>query len=267
MICTICKEDKELNNFANCRRNKDGKKHQCKTCRNEQNRIIRNANKDKYNENKREWRENKRQEKILNGEIKIKYDDGNKKECTFCCEIKSYSEFTTHKAHCKTCERTRYLKWYENNKQRVVDYQRKYKKDNPIATKKERQKYNKNNKEKIATIGKKWRENNRKKMATLKREWRIKNPTKDAEYNHKRRSLLKDLLTSEDINDILVKSKLKCYWCGTCCREGHHLDHYMPLSKGGKNIKDNIVVACPACNLSKGAKLPAEYANTKGRLL
>jgi 5-methylcytosine-specific restriction endonuclease McrA len=36
------------------------------------------------------------------------------------------------------------------------------------------------------------------------------------------------------------------------------------LVKGGKHDRTNIVIACPHCNDSKGAKLPQEWA---GRLL
>lgn len=34
------------------------------------------------------------------------------------------------------------------------------------------------------------------------------------------------------------------------------LDHYVPLSKGGKHESENIVAACDSCNLRKGAALP-----------
>jgi hypothetical protein len=40
----------------------------------------------------------------------------------------------------------------------------------------------------------------------------------------------------------------------------YHVDHHMPLSKGGKHHPDNLWVIHAAENLRKGAKLPAEPA-------
>lgn len=56
----------------------------------------------------------------------------------------------------------------------------------------------------------------------------------------------------------------KCWWCGCELTDKWHVDHRVPLSKGGANNVGNIVIACPKCNLSKGAKLPHEF---NGRLL
>ena len=33
-----------------------------------------------------------------------------------------------------------------------------------------------------------------------------------------------------------------------------HFDHIVPVSAGGQNIKENIVLSCRHCNLSKGIK-------------
>lgn len=47
-----------------------------------------------------------------------------------------------------------------------------------------------------------------------------------------------------------------CYWCGADLADGFHIDHVIPISKGGDHTVHNLVPACPECNLSKGAKLP-----------
>ncbi len=57
---------------------------------------------------------------------------------------------------------------------------------------------------------------------------------------------------------VLKRDGQRCKYCG-----GHdgpfHLDHVMPVSKGGKNEPDNLTVACQRCNISKGAKLLNEW--------
>lgn len=50
----------------------------------------------------------------------------------------------------------------------------------------------------------------------------------------------------------------RCVYCGAI--DGpFHLDHVYPFSRGGQATVDNLVVACVPCNLSKGARTPAEW--------
>jgi 5-methylcytosine-specific restriction endonuclease McrA len=41
-----------------------------------------------------------------------------------------------------------------------------------------------------------------------------------------------------------------CHWCGA---PATHADHLLARSRGGTDDPDNLVAACPACNLSRGA--------------
>ncbi|MBZ5623051.1 MAG: HNH endonuclease [Acidobacteriia bacterium] len=43
------------------------------------------------------------------------------------------------------------------------------------------------------------------------------------------------------------------------------IDHYIPLSKGGTNFPDNIVLACWPCNNRKRAKLPSEFRSKSAK--
>ncbi|MFE1089560.1 HNH endonuclease [Streptomyces albidoflavus] len=52
--------------------------------------------------------------------------------------------------------------------------------------------------------------------------------------------------------------------CAYCYGPAAHLDHVIPLSKGGTDTESNMVPACMPCNLSKGAKTLAEWAETFG---
>lgn len=55
----------------------------------------------------------------------------------------------------------------------------------------------------------------------------------------------------------------KCWWCGKDVGDTYHVDHLIPLARGGTNKPNNIVIACPFCNQSKHDKLPHEWC---GRL-
>jgi 5-methylcytosine-specific restriction endonuclease McrA len=103
------------------------------------------------------------------------------------------------------------------------------------------------------------RENNRR--------WRINNIEKSKMYDKAKHAKRRDAVgefSSSDIELMLRQQKEKCYWCGKPLNGEYHVDHRIPLSKGGKNDPSNIVISCPHCNLSKGAKMPWEWI---GRLL
>src|SRR5579884_3856751 len=50
-----------------------------------------------------------------------------------------------------------------------------------------------------------------------------------------------------------------CYNCGRKVPLGWaHIDHIIPLSRGGSNDDDNLAVMCPECNTRKGARTPRQ---------
>ena len=50
-------------------------------------------------------------------------------------------------------------------------------------------------------------------------------------------------------------------------RAKFHIDHIVPLARGGTHTADNIQVLCYQCNTQKGSKDPIEFAQSNGRLL
>ena len=70
-----------------------------------------------------------------------------------------------------------------------------------------------------------------------------------------------------EIRELKIKQNNRCYWCRTSIAKTYQIDHLMPLSKGGEHLIENIVLACPHCNMSKHDKDPLEFANKLGRLL
>ena len=52
----------------------------------------------------------------------------------------------------------------------------------------------------------------------------------------------------------------KCYYCAKpFSPRTLTMDHIVPLSRGGKSTKGNVVTACKACNNKKKYMLPIEW--------
>ena len=87
---------------------------------------------------------------------------------------------------------------------------------------------------------------------------------------HKRRArLLAGGALSRDIVERLkALQRGMCAGCGcNLSKSGQHIDHIVPLAKGGANTDDNVQLLCPPCNLAKNAKHPIDWAQENGRLL
>ncbi|HSB52137.1 MAG TPA: HNH endonuclease [Dissulfurispiraceae bacterium] len=52
----------------------------------------------------------------------------------------------------------------------------------------------------------------------------------------------------------------RCYYCGAHVSPGNlTMDHLIPLIRGGRSTKNNIVAACKECNSRKKYLLPLEW--------
>ena len=55
-------------------------------------------------------------------------------------------------------------------------------------------------------------------------------------------------------------SKGACYYCNTpVVPQELTMDHVVPISRGGKTTKGNVVAACKECNNKKKQLLPMEW--------
>ena len=59
----------------------------------------------------------------------------------------------------------------------------------------------------------------------------------------------------------------KCYYCGRDIPPGElTMDHIVPIIRGGKSAKNNLVPACKDCNSKKRHSLPLEWEEYIDRL-
>jgi 5-methylcytosine-specific restriction endonuclease McrA len=73
--------------------------------------------------------------------------------------------------------------------------------------------------------------------------------------------------TKADIDRIMKAQGGRCAHCKTSVKRRRHIDHIIPLARGGSNWPSNLQILCPQCNMSKGSKDPIDWARINGRLL
>ena len=93
--------------------------------------------------------------------------------------------------------------------------------------------------------------------------------TRQAEMDALRRrdfaSQQRALLTDSLRYDILKRDGRRCRMCGATVEDGVklHVDHIIPVSKGGRTEPSNLQVLCSRCNRGKSNKLPVSPNTTK----
>lgn len=95
------------------------------------------------------------------------------------------------------------------------------------------------------------------------REWSLANPDRrraiSHNYSSKRRvwETESGRVEPKDWERTVRRYGGKCAYCGV--GGPLHMDHVVPLSRGGSHTIGNVVPACPPCNLSKGGKFITEW--------
>lgn len=80
-----------------------------------------------------------------------------------------------------------------------------------------------------------------------------------AAARHNRRIRLNGhILTKQIISEVKEASNNICPYCGSPFTDGH-IDHIVPVSRGGTNARDNLLYVCADCNHRKGNRLLADF--------
>lgn len=102
--------------------------------------------------------------------------------------------------------------------------------------------------------------------ATL-RKYRKANPDKVRECAMRRASCKTVRLPRGTVKKIGEAQKWRCAICRVSVRKSFHLDHVMPLARGGEHAPRNLQILCQTCNVRKNAKDPIDYMQSIGRLI
>lgn len=103
--------------------------------------------------------------------------------------------------------------------------------------------------------------------AAALRRYRAANPHKTREWAQNRRNRKAGRLEYGTIPALMKLQRGLCAYCKCDIHSGYHVDHIVPLARGGKHRADNIQLLCGPCNLRKSDRDPIEFAQLNGRLL
>lgn len=216
--CNKCKVFKIFEEFHNSKRYKDGKISSCKECMKEYQQL----NRDKTKEYEKEYRQ-------LNKD-KIKEQRKEHRQLNNS-KIKEYMEeyYRTNKVELK--ERAK--KYGQLNKDRVKEYQQ----SNKIEIKKRMKEYSQTEAGRLSSY-----------RRSMKRR----------SYKHK------VVFKPHERKQILDRDNWTCQCCGIKVHDEStddwntpkkcHIDHIIPISKGGDSTPKNLRVLCRTCNLTKSNK-------------
>ncbi len=51
----------------------------------------------------------------------------------------------------------------------------------------------------------------------------------------------------------------KCFYCFKKLGDDYHLDHFVPIARGGRNERGNLRLSCPPCNIAKSDLPPEQF--------
>lgn len=145
--------------------------------------------------------------------------------------------------------------WQEKNPDKVQQYKTKhYSQNRERYNEASRQKYRNNPEHRAIHYmrTRRWQKNNPEATSLIRRRRYARATGAEGTY------------TTEDIYQLHEQQQERCGYCGITLHDDWEIDHIMPLSKGGTNYPDNLILACVPCNRSKNDKVLDEWIKLRG---
>ena len=169
------------------------------------------------------------------------------KTCSRCQLTKPVEEFNRTRSrypshqycrYCRACQREAYKEWAINNHAYKLRQVAKWQVDH---------------REEIAEYDRKQYLNGKKERT---RQIVRANKERYNTYDRKHRALKANSPGShsaKDVESILIKQAGRCNACN-CPMHHYHVDHIIPLVRGGSNGPENLQLLCAFCNVSKASR-------------
>lgn len=115
-----------------------------------------------------------------------------------------------------------------------------------------------------------WRAENPGEKRAANAKWKAENPDRLKSLNSAYRARKRGnggKLSIDIVKKLFVLQRGLCPCCRQPLGDDYHLDHKIPLSRGGANTDENVQLLRQRCNIQKGAKDPIEFMQSRGFLI
>jgi 5-methylcytosine-specific restriction endonuclease McrA len=153
-------------------------------------------------------------------------------------------------------------RWVNNNRDKVRGYNKRWAADNTEQYNAAIDDWHRRNPERTHAAKIRWMKANMRQHIDSGIRWRKNNPEKARAIKQARRARemkAKGRYTHADIKRLFFVQRGRCAECRCGIVNKYHVDHKMPLSRGGSNYPKNIQLLCESCNTSKGKKTMREW--------
>lgn len=231
--CACCKQTKPKTEFNKASNTKDKFSVYCKICKRLKDKNRRLQNLEVVRQRDRDYMANNKEAKAASDS---KYREANKEKLS---------------QHKKEYYRENFKRLSEKAKQRRLNRtSEEIKRDSEIAHKKYLNE-SPEQKARRAEYGKNYHKTESGKLSS-----RVNAQKRRAN----KISTSDGTVTAQALENLKELQNNKCYYCNCelLFTENNkvHLDHYIPLSKGGIHSIENVVWSCSSCNYSKGDTIP-----------
>lgn len=191
--------------------------------------------------------------------------------CKLC--KKEYDKGRDHAKYSESCKEWRQSEagkrfmreWHQKNRERRLIAQKERAKENPDSERERQREWRHKNPDKQKARQKRWRDRNREKLRAAYKEW-------DKEHKDYRRSGKAKRRLRKNGNShspwthqqVVERGDGFCPYCGKKIGLIYdskiiHIDHIIPLSRGGIDAVENLEAICCKCNCRKTNKTREEF--------
>lgn len=214
------------------------------------------------------------------------------KTCTKCGECKPVGDFWAMASskdgyawNCRQCAAKASAGWRDANREKLKISKAAYHAENrerynaksrawhlanPEYSTAKNKEYRAANAEELRLYAIEWRKKNLEKSRSDVAAYQAAHPEMRKASRQNRRAKLRQVagvISKSVVLLLLSLQRGKCAVCKSEVSDGYHIDHIYPLSKGGTNVIGNLQILCAPCNLSKSAKHPVDFMQSRGFLL
>jgi 5-methylcytosine-specific restriction endonuclease McrA len=154
-------------------------------------------------------------------------------------------------------------KYWANRKLKLSEEEREKQRQ---ATRRWREK----NREFARALDRQCAERRKEKRHAYAKEYQKRFPERAATRERNKRARKREnggTHTHAEIVEIKKLQRGKCAYCKLKLGDRFHVDHIVPIVKGGRNDRANLQILCAPCNHRKYSKDPMDFARSMGRLL